>query len=226
MGFFGGVKDIYKKTEAARVLQNLLEHQARIGLLTGNPAQVANDLVELIWQERFSVLSGEFGQRPHKISVAAVALAYFIRILKEGNSDRDGFIISLGNLLSELNTNGRLYPLNSLDETLIEEAVLTFVNATKARPSVKPSIGGSMNSGYSSFEKWYAEFKAAAGAVNPQLRNSNSKSLIDFMDHEPLRCAFREGVEPRELGQEFAESFDLNSFLSVTMGEQRRWTTS
>lgn len=212
MGFFSGVKDIYKKSEAAVLVQNLLEHQARIGLLSADPAKLANHLVEVVWQVRPDLFSGKFGQRPHKLSVAASALAFPLRHLKNGAVERDALILSLATLLSELNVNGRLYALNSLDETLLEEAVATFAHVTKEHRVTVPLVRESIACAYSSFEEWYAAYKAAAGAVNPQLMSENNMSLIDFMDHEPLRRAFRDGVEPRALAREFAESFDIRTF--------------
>lgn len=77
MGLFSGVKDTYKKSEAAVVVQNLIEENVRDGWMeSNNPAQLANILVGRAWDAMPDVFSGKFGQRPHKISVAAIALSY------------------------------------------------------------------------------------------------------------------------------------------------------
>ena len=44
---------------------------------------------------------------------------------------RNALIISLGNILSELEVNGRLYPLNGIDEQLLSAAMAIFAEATE-----------------------------------------------------------------------------------------------
>ena len=52
MGLFSGVKSRYKKSEAAVVIQKLLEHQANIGLFDLDPAKVANMLIAVVWSTK------------------------------------------------------------------------------------------------------------------------------------------------------------------------------
>ena len=47
MGLFSGIKSRYKKSEAAVVVQKLLEHQANVGMCDLDPRKTANKLVEL-----------------------------------------------------------------------------------------------------------------------------------------------------------------------------------
>jgi len=131
MALFSGIKSTYKKSEAAVVVQNLLEHQAKAGLFELEPASLANKLVATVWDQKPDVFDGKFGQRPHKITVAASALANGIHLF--GDDDPNGYalILSLGNILSELEVNGRLYPLNSLDLKLLEDAASTFAGIAK-----------------------------------------------------------------------------------------------
>lgn len=131
MGLLNGVTDIYKKGEAAVVVQNLLEHQARIGLLDVDPGKLANHLVSLVWDQSPDMFGGAFGQRPHKISVAVAALANGIDQFDEAESNRNALILSVGNILAELKTNGILYPLNGIDHTLIEAAASIFLGRSK-----------------------------------------------------------------------------------------------
>jgi hypothetical protein len=125
-GGFSGIKSTLKKSEAAVVVQNLLEHQARAGMFPADPAKVANKLVLAVWSQKPDMFDGKFGQRPHKISVAAAALANGIFNLDEDNPNRTGLVLALGNLLSEVEVNGRLYPLSSIDHQLLEMAMSTF----------------------------------------------------------------------------------------------------
>lgn len=126
MGFFKDIKSTFKQSEAAVVVQNLLEHQARVGLFSGDPAKVANALVASVWQQKPEVFDGAFGQRPHKLSVAAAALANGAHGLSEGNPNRMGIGLALATLLSEVERNGRLYPFSGVDEMLLEMSMNTL----------------------------------------------------------------------------------------------------
>jgi hypothetical protein len=216
MGLFSGIKSTYKKSEAAVVVQNLLEHQANVGLFDLDPAKLANKLVEIVWDSKPDVFDGKFGQRPHKITVAASALANGIELFDDGDLNRNALVLSLGNILSELETNGRLYPLNSLDHQLIEASMSIF--AEIAQEFSESPLAGEIDefmsaSEYSTWEDWFQAFKVAAGKENPQLEpNEDGNSLIDFMEHEPLKRAYKDGVDPKSLARDFAAQFDITTF--------------
>ncbi len=216
MGLFSGIKSTYKKSEAAVVVQNLLEHQANVGLFDLDPAKLANKLVEIVWDSKPDVFDGKFGQRPHKITVAASALANGIELFDGGDLNRNALVLSLGNILSELETNGRLYPLNSLDHQLIEASMSIF--AEIAQEFSESPLAGEIDefmseSEYSTWEDWFQAFKVAAGKENPQLEPSeDGNSLIDFMEHEPLKRAYKDGVDPKSLARDFAAQFDITTF--------------
>ena len=123
MGLFGGIKSNYKKSEAAVVVQNLLE---RYELFDLNPASMANKLVAALWEEKPDIFNGKFGQRPHKLTVAAAALANGIHLFEKSDLNRSVLALSLGAILSDLEINGRLYPLNSIDHQLLEAAASIF----------------------------------------------------------------------------------------------------
>ena len=118
-------------------------------------------------------------------------------------------ILSLRNIMAELEVNGSLYPLNSLDYWLLKvmTSVLSELNDTG------PNKGHLNNRKQHTFEEWYNIYKKAAAEVNPQLNvDENNKSLLDFMEHEPLRRAFRDGVEPEPLARDFGREFDISTF--------------
>lgn len=126
MSILSGIKSTYKKSEAAVVVQNLLEDKKRIGLLYSEPAKLATKLVGLAWAAKPDVFDGKFGERPHKITVAACALATGVELFDDADFDRNAIILSLGDILSEVETNGRLYPLNNVDHALLEFAMSIF----------------------------------------------------------------------------------------------------
>ncbi|HGM4734135.1 TPA: hypothetical protein ACKPYB_000652 [Stenotrophomonas maltophilia] len=127
MGFFSGIKDNFKKSEAAVCVQNLLEQQQRIGYFAGDPARIANALIQSAWDERPDVFGGKFGQRPHKIAVTAIALSKALSLSSESDPNRFALLACLGAALSEAHTNAGFYPFNNLDMTLIEAAGEVFI---------------------------------------------------------------------------------------------------
>lgn len=127
MGLFSGLKSTYKKSEAAVVVQNLLEHQGKVGMFTGDPGKTATAMVASVWRAKPAVFDGSFGQRPHKLSVAAAALANAITALTQDSPHRAGIGIALGNLLSHLEVNGSLYPFNGIDQKLVETSLAVFL---------------------------------------------------------------------------------------------------
>ncbi len=131
MGLFSGFKNTLKKSEAAVIVQDLLQMQVDAGLLERDPAKLANTLVETAWSSKPDIFNGGFGQRPFKLSVAAISLGMGIQHFANDEDTRNALIISLGNILSELEVNGRLYPLNGIDEQLLSAAMAIFAEATE-----------------------------------------------------------------------------------------------
>jgi len=131
MGLFSGIKNNYKKSEAAVVVQNLLQMQFDAGMLDRDPASFATALVDAVWSDKPDIFNGNFGQRPFKISVAAIAIGMGIPQYSNGDATRNALVISLGNIFLELETNGRLYPLNSIDDQLLNAAMAIYTEATE-----------------------------------------------------------------------------------------------
>jgi len=161
MGLLGGVKSRYKKSEAAVVVQKLLEHQTHVGMFDLDPAMVANRLVGNVWRTKPNIFDGKFGQRPHKITVAASALAYGIEMFDDGDTNRIALVLSLCRVLTEVETNGRLYPLNSLDNQLLEVSAEIFSEISKkiSESPLAQEIDKFMDSSESAtWESWYKIF--------------------------------------------------------------------
>ena len=127
MGLFSGIKDTYKKSEAAVVVQNLLEIQVKIGCFSHDPAVFANTLIQSVWDEKPDIFSGKFGQRPHKLAVAAIALSRALSTARQDDPHRMALLASLGKVLSESHKNAGFYPFNNIDLTLLEAAGEVFI---------------------------------------------------------------------------------------------------
>lgn len=142
MGIFAGARNTLRKAEAATVVQRLLENQARVGLVGFKPGPFANELVRAVWAQAPHVYDGSRGAIPHKVSVAATALANGAAALIRRNAqDPDAYalIICLGQILQDVEQNEYLYPFNKLDEHLLSEAGGTFANLAE---SLEPHLKG------------------------------------------------------------------------------------
>lgn len=216
MGLFNGIKSSYKKVEAAVVVKNLLDIQASAGTLTLQPETFANKLIQLVWDQKPDIFNGSFGQRPHKITVAASAIANGIYKLDKDSPNRDALVLSLGSILSEIETNRALYPLNNIDRTLIDAAIVVFgkVFEDYESPNVENKYTVNINSNhFEVWEEWLADFMHAAGEYNSQLEvDEKGRSLVDLVEHAPLKRAFRDGINPRIAAKEFASKFDASTF--------------
>lgn len=72
--------------------------------------------------------------------------------------------------------------------------------------------GGSYS--YKNWDDWYQVFKTTCGEYNKQLSvGEDGKSLLDFMENEPLKNAFKDKVDPKSLAKDYAEQFDISSLL-------------
>ena len=125
---------LYKKSDAATAIQNLLEHQAQYGVFEGDPASTANAYVQAAWDEKPDVFNGKFGKRPHKLSVVIYALALAVQRLHSIKDDQLApVLIALTNAMSEVETNGDYYQLTSMDRTIMEEALMISLPAMQAQ---------------------------------------------------------------------------------------------
>lgn len=112
---FSGLRTMWRLNAASLTVRNLLE-------LHGCP--FAKDIscrwVAEVNAQKPDLFNGRFGQRPHKISVAAVALAQ--GFTPEYNYAEGYAHKAMGTLLTEIAINGQLYAFNGIDHALFELA--------------------------------------------------------------------------------------------------------
>lgn len=151
MGLFSGIKNAYRKGEAVAVVQNALERLRKGGLFVSIPGvidtpKMAKMLVETAWNYNPDLFSGASGERPHKLSVAAYALAAGVDRLEAENPLRPILSIALNNIMKELQKGDWLDSLSDVDNFLLEEALGVFqavVEQLENDPLTKDVEGGS-----------------------------------------------------------------------------------
>ena len=119
---FAGLYSNYRLSSAAVVVQNLLEQHGRGGALARNAATIASKLVGRVYNEDPALFDGQRGKRPHKLSLAAVALAQGVKDMRENRDGQLCFHLSLGTVLLELTGKPQDYALSGNDRLLLELA--------------------------------------------------------------------------------------------------------
>jgi hypothetical protein len=126
MGFFSGIKAAARKSEAAVVIEKLLDQQITQGFIRTEPRALANKLVEVVWERNPKLFNNE--KLPHKLVLAAAALSSGVNALKNGDhSDQLALASCLGFVLMELTACEGVQPLSQLDFYLIENATAVHV---------------------------------------------------------------------------------------------------
>lgn len=142
MGFFSGIKSTFKKSEAAVVVQNLFEIQAKAGIFQHDPAKIATHLVASVWDQKPDIFDGKFGVRPHKLAVAAVALGNGFYVFESERPLRASCLIALGEILKTIGVNGSLFQFSNVDHTLFDSAMQMFTEEAESSEASEGSILG------------------------------------------------------------------------------------
>ena len=123
MNPFSGIKNNWKKAEAAVIVQNLLELFASSVSTSRDPMMHANEIVEDCWNKYSDAFSGKFGQRPHKLTVAFTSVMLRLSNIEEGSQESELLKKAAKEMRNEVLRNGSLYKMNSLDQKFLQVAV-------------------------------------------------------------------------------------------------------
>lgn len=130
MGLFSGFKDNLKKSEAAALVETLLErHQANFGLSVP-PGQLANQLIDTTWRSAPQIFNGKLsGARPHRASVAAYALACAAHGVREKGTNEEmelALSMCLAQILSKIESSPEDFRFTDIDTKLLGQAQQTL----------------------------------------------------------------------------------------------------
>lgn len=118
------VKTRWRMSQAAVVIQNLLERYPKLGLAdTGMlPSKAASQLVASVWDEMPDIFEGKVAPKPHKLSTAAISLASGFFIYENNRPMRVSLFWALGEIMREIEANAEAYNFHPLDEQLLRTA--------------------------------------------------------------------------------------------------------
>lgn len=216
------IKDNFKKSEAAVMVDKLLQSQIDIGNFETKLVvkDLANTLVQQAWSLKPDLLGGRFGTRPHKLSVVIFTFSAAAAIenedsFKKSSSLQDVCLIILSLLSNELKNNGRLYNLSQTDDVIIElafQAAAEIIDEKNKNDNydMKNFTTRSPDDLEYTWDEWYEIFIDSACSVEGGVtRDESGLTIVDLLDHEPLKRAHHDGICPIQHGMYFGKNFDI-----------------
>lgn len=174
---FGAIKTNFALSSAAVVVQNLLEQWTQTGLFEFDPKLVSSKLVARVFAQDERQFNGKNGPKPHKISVAAIALAQGMRDYDSSTDLYAACRLSIGSILMEMAKNGDNYPLTGKDRAFLDLASHEYMKADLASDEIgiepRPDI-----------EKMSAENQPID--PNLQRRNDDLQARIQALSNRKL----------------------------------------
>ncbi len=115
-------------TEAAAIISRLLAELARVGVVQGEPAVLAKQVLDRAWRWHSDLLEGTSGPKPHEIAIAAIALA--LAVIHQAHRQNDTmqrvYFLALGMILDEIARSASAYSFHDVDVRLLDAAAATF----------------------------------------------------------------------------------------------------
>jgi hypothetical protein len=210
---FKSIRNNIFGNSVALIIKNYLDIQEKNGLLdhpeiSGIPSESHSLMMVSEFKKLAPSLFSNPKHRPNKVALATAVLAYGA----ESASDsypmlRNAFLLSLGNILTEINVHHESLKLSEFDLHLIEKATSKYTELdskfTAAQEDEETQI---------SWNAWLQRFKNECAQINPELAKTDSGAIIDFMDLAPLKQAWEDNVSPEHVAKGFAHQFDIRSF--------------
>jgi len=139
---FGWIKNTIRKSEATVLVQQSLEAHMGFGPRPFDADKLSSRLVAMVWDRKPDLFEGRVGKQPHKMCIAAIALATG---LYEFPDDSDGQLVihlALGAVMLDLITNGFLYELGGPDRWMMDRSEEAYADiAEKHRPAQDALLG-------------------------------------------------------------------------------------
>ncbi|WP_199099788.1 hypothetical protein [Dyella sp. ASV21] len=119
-----------QQEQAIAVIEQWLGLQAAYGLLNESPQTLAERTISHAWAQKHALLEGQPGAHPHKLAVAAFALALGAKQATEhaDGAMRGNYLLALGHILDEAARADAHHGFHDTDRTLLDLAAATFTS--------------------------------------------------------------------------------------------------
>lgn len=115
------MKNNWRKAEVSAVISRLLQPKVGHMVSKGDLGAMGDEVVAAGWSQFPDVFEGNFGTRPHNISIAAFCLFQFLKTYDR----REDVIEIMGHcfleVMAEIDRHGDLYGLTKTDEFVLEQ---------------------------------------------------------------------------------------------------------
>ncbi|WP_430390433.1 hypothetical protein [Dyella sp. 20L07] len=134
MGLFEAMGVSLNRAQATATIEQLLDRQVEYGVLDGHPRTLAEHAVSQVWTLKPALFEGKIGPRPHKLAIAAIALAAAARSeAYRGNEILQGsYTLALGFILDEIAGQAGQQPFQDVDLRLFDIAATTLSECPEA----------------------------------------------------------------------------------------------
>ena len=139
----GWIAKTYRMSEAAVIVQTVLEQVAPASLSSYSPKDLSSKLVARTWQSRLDLFEGKNHPNLNRIAIAAVSLASGLQFFPEDN-DADFICLALGQLLLDLHQNGHKYSFNAADHRVIAASNKAYIDRMEVTNDRTSSVVGSL----------------------------------------------------------------------------------
>lgn len=139
MALFKALSTRFRMSQAAAIIEGLLELQARQGLLfEENAARLAGLLVHKIQTTMPEFFDGTHGPMPHKLTIAAVAMADGMSSFQASRELKNSLLIALAEVFKDVERNGRTYGFSAFDNQLLEASLKNFIRESELMNQSSP----------------------------------------------------------------------------------------
>ncbi|UJF17749.1 hypothetical protein L0B53_11985 [Vibrio sp. SS-MA-C1-2] len=130
MGIFASVSPNLKKQDVVSIINQLIGDDI---ILTEERTshQIANQLVNDVWNDMPDVFQKQSLLTPHNITAIAIALANGVAMLDDNDVNREVMVNSLKRVLNDIELNSQFYTLNQIDVRLLNTSNKIYNDITE-----------------------------------------------------------------------------------------------
>jgi hypothetical protein len=127
MGFIRTIGENWRKAEAAAIVQNIIEQNAKLLETPVDAATLANRMVGEVWDDATPLFDGSRGAKPHKATLAAAALAHALENRRLPFEIEFAAINGIAAILRAVGKGSNASELSKADHVILNACAATMV---------------------------------------------------------------------------------------------------